>query len=153
MSAGRKQGCHDDIEFVRVSRPAGGNSSSSSSGGSGSGSGPPRPADLLNSISNLVTGVGGAGGAGGGGTGSGAGAGAAGAGPMGGGTGGRGNGGFLPPATGTRGGGVAAGGQQVGVELPLGAVRASLGWWSTFEDVWAFAEWLEKTYRDRPAGR
>lgn len=148
MSAGRKQGCHDDIEFVRVSRPAGGNGSSSGGGGSGGGgSGPPRPAAFLNSISNLVTGAGGAG------AGAGAGPGAAGGGPVGGGTTGRGNGGFLPPATGTRGGGVGGGGQQVGVELPLGAVRASLGWWSTFEDMWAFAEWLERTYRDRPAGR
>lgn len=37
------------------------------------------------------------------------------------------------------------------VEVPLGSVRASLGWWSTFDDVYSLADWIEKTYRDRSA--
>ncbi|EFJ44557.1 hypothetical protein VOLCADRAFT_64703 [Volvox carteri f. nagariensis] len=35
------------------------------------------------------------------------------------------------------------------VEVPLGSVRASLGWWSTFDDVYALADWIERTYKDR----
>jgi hypothetical protein len=43
-------------------------------------------------------------------------------------------------------GGAAAGGQQqqlVGVQVPLGSVRASLGWASTFEDAYALVEFLK----------
>jgi selenocysteine lyase/cysteine desulfurase len=35
------------------------------------------------------------------------------------------------------------------VEVPLGSVRVSLGWWSTFDDVYALADFIERTYKDR----
>lgn len=35
------------------------------------------------------------------------------------------------------------------IEVPLGSVRASLGYMSTFEDVYALAEWVERVYKDR----
>ena len=35
------------------------------------------------------------------------------------------------------------------MEVPLGSVRVSLGWWSTFDDVYALGDWIERTYRDR----
>jgi molybdenum cofactor sulfurtransferase len=37
------------------------------------------------------------------------------------------------------------------VKKPLGSVRVSLGYMSTFEDVEAFCQFLEKTYIDRKA--
>ncbi len=33
------------------------------------------------------------------------------------------------------------------VQAPLGSIRASLGWMSTFEDVYAFADFVAK-YKD-----
>ncbi len=33
--------------------------------------------------------------------------------------------------------------------MPLGSVRVSLGWWSTFDDAFALAAWLERSYKDR----
>lgn len=38
------------------------------------------------------------------------------------------------------------------VKKPLGSVRVSLGYMSTFEDVEAFCQFMEKTYVDRVAG-
>lgn len=38
------------------------------------------------------------------------------------------------------------------VKKPLGSVRVSLGYMSTFEDVEAFCRFMEKTYIDRVAG-
>lgn len=35
------------------------------------------------------------------------------------------------------------------VDVPLGSVRISLGYMSTFEDVWAFSDFVEKRYKDR----
>ncbi|KAG1671558.1 hypothetical protein FOA52_011280 [Chlamydomonas sp. UWO 241] len=35
------------------------------------------------------------------------------------------------------------------VDVPLGSVRISLGWMSTFEDVYAFARFVEDKYKDR----
>ncbi len=35
--------------------------------------------------------------------------------------------------------------------MPLGSVRVSLGWMSTFEDVWAVVDFVERTYRNREA--
>ncbi|KAF8057669.1 hypothetical protein HT031_006018 [Scenedesmus sp. PABB004] len=42
------------------------------------------------------------------------------------------------------------GGALAPVELPTGSVRASLGALSTFEDVYALADFLGRTYLDRP---
>lgn len=35
------------------------------------------------------------------------------------------------------------------VQKPLGTIRVSLGYLSTFEDVHALATWMEATYKDR----
>lgn len=36
-------------------------------------------------------------------------------------------------------------------KVPLGSVRASLGWMSTFEDCYALVEFIQRRYRDRLA--
>jgi selenocysteine lyase/cysteine desulfurase len=35
------------------------------------------------------------------------------------------------------------------VQVPLGSVRVSLGYMSTFEDCYALARFIEDTYKDR----
>ncbi|KAL6757710.1 pyridoxal phosphate-dependent transferase [Haematococcus lacustris] len=40
------------------------------------------------------------------------------------------------------------GGESTWVRVPLGSVRVSLGWMSSFEDVFAFTAWLQRSYRD-----
>lgn len=39
-------------------------------------------------------------------------------------------------------------GKLVPVQLPTGSVRASLGYLSTFEDVWAYVQFLRRNYKD-----
>jgi len=38
------------------------------------------------------------------------------------------------------------------VQLPVGSVRVSLGYLSTFEDVYAFVRFLRKNYQTRSSG-
>jgi len=35
------------------------------------------------------------------------------------------------------------------IKVPLGSIRVSLGYMSTFEDVYALVTWLEERYKDR----
>ncbi|KXZ42547.1 hypothetical protein GPECTOR_136g630 [Gonium pectorale] len=88
--AGTKEGCEDDVEFIRVQRPVETSRDAISS------------SELLRSIANSNLSLG------------------------------------HPAAVALK-----------WVEVPLGSVRASLGWWSTFDDVYALADWIERTYRDR----
>lgn len=41
----------------------------------------------------------------------------------------------------------------VSVELPIGTIRASLGYLSTFEDCYALIDFLESTFKDGRTGR
>ncbi|KAG2483027.1 hypothetical protein HYH03_018058 [Edaphochlamys debaryana] len=86
--AGKKEGCEDDVEFIRVQRQVTTDTVSSS--------------DLLRSIANSNISL------------------------------------AHPAAVALK-----------WMEVPLGSVRASLGWWSTFDDVYAFADWVERSYKDR----
>ncbi|GIL62185.1 hypothetical protein Vafri_16451 [Volvox africanus] len=88
--AGKKEGCEDDVEFIKVQRPVDKGQDSISS------------ADILRSIANSNISL------------------------------------AHPAAVALK-----------WVEAPLGSVRASLGWWSTFDDVYALADWIERTYKDR----
>jgi selenocysteine lyase/cysteine desulfurase len=42
---------------------------------------------------------------------------------------------------------------MVSVELPIGTIRASLGYLSTFEDCYALIGFLESTFKDGRTGR
>ncbi|GFR48351.1 hypothetical protein Agub_g10238 [Astrephomene gubernaculifera] len=91
--AGHKEGCEDDVEFIRVQRPVAEEAQDAISS-----------ADLLRSIANSNLSL------------------------------------AHPAAVALK-----------WMEVPLGSVRVSLGWWSTFDDVFAFADWVERSYRDRSA--
>jgi selenocysteine lyase/cysteine desulfurase len=43
--------------------------------------------------------------------------------------------------------------RMVSVELPIGTIRASLGYLSTFEDCYALIDFLESTFKDGRTGR
>jgi hypothetical protein len=43
--------------------------------------------------------------------------------------------------------------QLVPVEVPIGTIRASLGYLSTFEDCYALVDFLEITFKDGKTGR
>ncbi|KAG2423235.1 hypothetical protein HXX76_015491 [Chlamydomonas incerta] len=89
--AGKKEGCEDDVEFIRVQRPVTASQEDCVSS-----------SDLLRSIANSNLSL------------------------------------NHPAAVALK-----------WMEVPLGSVRVSLGWWSTFDDVYALADWVERTYRDR----
>ncbi|KAG2427700.1 hypothetical protein HYH02_014532 [Chlamydomonas schloesseri] len=89
--AGKKEGCEDDVEFIKVQRPVTASQEDCVTS-----------SDLLRSIANSNLSL------------------------------------NHPAAVALK-----------WVEVPLGSVRVSLGWWSTFDDVYALGDWIERTYRDR----
>jgi len=123
--AGKKEGCEDDVEFLGVRRPA---------GAAGLLTGPDDPDGGPSGEQGAAPFAGGSGGGGGGG-------------------GGGGDGGDGAAALERR----RALLQQPGpgaaptqwVQVPLGSVRASLGYMSTFDDVYALSRFLALRFKDR----
>lgn len=123
--AGKKEGCEDDVEFIRVQRsadkPSPSGTPASSNGGSSGGGGEPAAASAASGGSETSSG-------------------------------GVSMQGSSPAAAGVATNlalGHPAEVASMWVEVPLGSVRASLGYMSTFEDCYALSRFVEQHYKDR----